>query len=188
MSPAYVLATLLTGSWLALMARSIWRDLRRAGARRPTYIVAVGAVILAVPSALNLWLILGVPVWWSLPLWLPVTVIYVFPSILVWATGGPLPRWGLVGAAREISARWSQIAASLTITDGDRAWLQARSSTLERWRTPETSELIDLYQAKIADVVQPIEGSVEDFDKRVAARNARIDELTERYWTGAKSP
>ena len=181
-----VLSLVYEGS-LVLMAMRLRRELHRSGARRQAYALTSGAVILAAPGPLSVWLVNG-PVWLPLALSLPVFLAYPFPGLLVRATGGPLPQWGLAKASIEISARWNRMVAALEMTDEDRAWLRARSSGLERWRTPETSELIDLYQAKIADVLQPIEGNPEEFDKRVAARNARIDELTERYWARGNNP
>lgn len=188
MSAQQLLLSLAFEGSLVLMARWLRRDLHRSGARRLAYAMASGAVILAVPVPLAVWLVIGAPAWFPLALFLPVALAYPFPGLLVRATGGPLPLWGLAKASTELSVRWSRMAAALEMTDEDRAWLRSRSTGLERWRTPETSELIDLYQAKIADVLQPIEGSPEEFDKRVAARNARIDELTERYWARGNNP
>lgn len=188
MSAQQLLLSLAFEGSLVLMVRRLWRELRRYGAHRRAYTVASVAVILAVPVPLAIWLVTDGPAWFPLALFLPVALVYPFPGLLVRATGGPLPRWGLAKASTELSVRWSRMVAALEMTDEDRAWLRSSSSGLERWRTPETSELIDLYQAKIADVLQPIEGNPEEFDKRVAARNARIDELTERYWARGDNP
>ena len=119
--------------------------------------------------------------WVAWVLFFPGVAACLFTGPVVFLTGGPLPIWGLARTSREIQARWHQMAAVNHVTSEDPVWLVKRSKELDRWRLPETSELIDLYQLKIADLLASGAES-EGFAERAALRNARIEELLERLY------
>ena len=173
-----VLFGALTEVALFMVGPVMWRDLRRAGARRAGFALDAAAVLVAAAAPLVYWLV-GGP--WIVPaLFAPVTILCWSPRLTVWVSGGPDPLHGLAKACWDVSARWQRMVAADEMTDRDRAWLRSSSEKLERWRTPDTSELVAIYQAKIADVLLPFEGSLEELEAREAARNIRINELREQ--------
>jgi hypothetical protein len=102
------------------------------------------------------------------------------PGSVIALTGGPQPRWGLAKAAREIGERWAAIVKADKATEEDEAWLSDKARDLDRWRSPGTAELIDLYQAKVL-------GALESRDPdalrvRAAALDQRIAELIEQMY------
>jgi hypothetical protein len=162
---------------LVIVAVRTRRDLRSHGARPAAY------VLLAIAAALS---ILAPPVflwrrdWVAVTMFTPAVLIYFVPSLAVRLTGGPSARWGLALAAKQIRKRWEEIAESGGGTQADADWLMSQSRLLDRWRSPDTAELIDLYQEKISDLL--FHDDREEFKRRVAAREARIDKLLDSYW------
>lgn len=168
---------------LVLGSRETRRDLRSLGARDGAFVLATSALGVAAVGVLLGWA-------WGLAqvgiFWLPALLVVPWvialwqPRLLVFATGGPLPSWRLANDCRRITRYWNTRARKGAITDPDRAWLRQASSALEKWRTAETSELIDLWQAQVEDMLiadKANRGSVSD---RLEARAARISKLTQQ--------
>jgi hypothetical protein len=166
-----------------LIARDLVRELHRRGARRPGYYVGAVGFVAAVPLPGVIWVVGYQP--WALALLvmaIPSVIFFLSPDLLIAITGGPLPKHGLARIARAVSARWARWAEAGGLNEADAAWLVRQSRELSRWRTPDTAELVDLYQAKIAAILaQPADR--EAFAAEAEARNARIDELLAGYWS-----
>jgi hypothetical protein len=165
---------------LAAMAVVSARNLRHRGGRNLAYVVlGIVALLGALAPPCAAW----VSPWASIALLIPIAMAYIRPAGVVSITGGPLPRWGLAQDAREISARWDAIGNGQD-QERDAIWLLEHSRRLDRWRSPQTAELIDLYQEKVQDLLYHQDR--EGFKKRAAARNARIEELLSSYWADGR--
>jgi hypothetical protein len=162
---------------LAVVAVSARRSLKRRGARPAAFVLLGVGVLLSLLSPLYAALIGG---WVSVVLLVPVGVVYFAPGAAVLISGGPLPRWGLARDAKRIRQRWEALVESGGVTEADEVWLTEQSGRLDRWRSRDTAELIDLYQEKIGDLLNHEDR--EQFRRRVTARNARIDELLVSFW------
>jgi hypothetical protein len=171
---------LVTEATLLLVAVWDWRELRRRGARRPAYALTCGAILLTALAPVAYFSISAFPRWLVAILVIPQILVSLLPGQLVRLTGGPHPLWQLAAISEEISARWDRIVSANEVTAADRVWFVNRSTSLERWRSAETSELVDLYQAKIADLLKPEEP--DGFAALVSTRNSRIDELHEQIY------
>jgi hypothetical protein len=164
---------------LAAIAISGWRELRRRGARGWAHIALVATWLVASLEGPVVWAErVELPVWLAISALLPLVAASFLPGLLVRLTGGQRTAFALASASHRIARRWEAIAQADEPKDADAVWLMARSDELNKWRAPETNELIDLYQAKIADALAQA-GDSEGFTARAAARNQRIHELTE---------
>jgi hypothetical protein len=97
------------------------------------------------------------------------------PRVLVFLSGGPQIRFVVAREQRRIEGIWNKKVASGAVTDDDAKWLKSASESLDRWRSPETSELIALYQEEVADILS--NESADLLDSRERIRNTRVDEL-----------
>ena len=102
---------------------------------------------------------------------------WLWPDALVALTGGPRPEWSLL---RERATLWLDLEA---MDDDQRARaapeLAAGLQTLERYRTPATTEYLDLFRRLLLEDLAPDEGEV------LAARFAEL-ELAMRRSLGAR--
>ncbi len=157
---------------LVIVAVRTRRDLRSHGARPAAY------VLLAIAAALS---ILAPPVflwrrdWVAVAMFTPAVVIYFVPSLAVRLTGGASPLRGLTSDAKEIASRCARVERTNTATVEEELWLRERVQGLERWRVPETAELIGLYHEKVMDLLYGRDR--EQFAERSTARDTRINEL-----------
>jgi hypothetical protein len=153
------------------------RDLQSCGARPVAYWI-MGLSSFLAGSALLAWWVFGSLSGWLVALFVaPEVAVSLLPSRLVALTGGKLPAWHLAEISAAISARWDRVVSANELTEADGAWFQERSRDLNRWRSGATAELVDLYQAKIADLLKP--EVPDDFAQQAATRNAKIDRLQE---------
>jgi hypothetical protein len=173
MSPFDLLVYLIAPEvGLGIVAVRTQGDLRSHGARPAAY------VLLAIVTALS---VLAPPVflwrrdWTSVAMFVPAVAIYFVPSLAVKLTGGPSPLRGLTADAREMASRCARVERTNTATVEEEAWLRKRAEGLERWRTPETAELIEIHREKVMDLLYVQDR--ERFAERTAARDARIEEL-----------
>lgn len=102
---------------------------------------------------------------------------WLWPDAVVALTGGPRPEWALL---RGRAMLWLDLEA---MGDEQRATaapeLEARLAALERYRTPATTEYLDLFHRLLLDDLAPDEGEV------MAARFAEL-ELGMRRSLGAR--
>lgn len=157
-------------SILALVAVGLlvvgW-ELQRYGARRLAYAVAAAAGLLVVV----LWLADGSVIqgpWWILPALVLLTAVTV-PDRFVSVTGGPQAEWGLVRSF-ELAAAHLAIAR----TEEEAAAGIDALRRLDRWRTPRTSEFVDLVQSTYQT---PTESRPPD-------QVERLERLRRRLWAG----
>ena len=178
MNATGAVVTLIAELGVAVLANWGWRDLRRNGARRAAYLFATAAFLLAALVPFLYWVDGGWQPWLGFAMFVPAEFELVFPKMFIRLTGGPTSFWQLAMISQRISLRWEQMVKAAEVTDGDRAWLVEQAGSLNRLRTSLTTELIDLYQAKIADLLGTL-GDPEGFGERADARNHRIMELHE---------
>ncbi len=157
------------------VARSFRADLGRQGARAPAYAAAGVSIAFVVAVPFVYWRLGpgGLPL--ELLLCIPELVFYMSPRVLVFLSGGPQIRFVVAREQRRIKGIWNKKVASGTVTDDDVKWLKSASESLDRWRSPETSELIALYQEEVADILS--DESADLLDSRERMRNTRVDEL-----------
>ena len=109
--------------------------------------------------------------------WGGLLICWLWPDALVALTGGPRPEWSLL---RERAMLWLDLEA---MTDEQRttaaADLEARLQALERYRTPATTEYLDLFRRLLLEDLAPDQGEV------MAARFAEL-ELAMRRSLGAR--
>ena len=109
-----VLLGALADVGLVLMARIMWRELRSVGARRAGFALDA-ATLLVAAAAPPVYLLLGVP-WVVAALYVPVTVLYWSPRLVVWITGGPVPLHARAKARSNLATRRQRIVAADTST------------------------------------------------------------------------
>lgn len=109
--------------------------------------------------------------------WGGLLTCWLWPDALVALTGGPRPEWSLL---HERAMLWLDLEA---MTDEQRTTaapdLEARLQALERYRTPTTTEYLDLFRRLLLEDLAPDEGEV------MAARFAEL-ELAMRRSLGAR--
>jgi hypothetical protein len=144
-------------------------ELQRYGARRFAYMVAAAAGLLVV----GLWLADGSYVqgpWWILPA-LVLLAAVTLPDRFVNLTGGPQAEWGLVRSF-ELAAAHLAIAR----TEEEAAAGIDALRRLDRWRTPRTSEFIDLVQSTYGTPAE----------ERPPDQVDRLERLRRRLWAGLR--
>jgi hypothetical protein len=153
------------------------RDLVGRGAHRLAFLLAAVAYVAAGAA----WLAVALTP-------LPATVAWVasIPAALVTAVPGLLVRvtGGSTSLAR-LRAEIAHLRSALAVSPGPAApdaQLRQRTHGLDRWRTPATTELIDLVQERAFD---RLDGLPVD-PAREAARDARIEELLEGLPAGPR--
>ena len=162
---------------LALLARSDWSDLRRLGARRAAYVITIATIGLVALSAVAYNVSIEYPWWLAVVLFVPVVFASLYPAQIVRLTGGPLLIVRLWAALQEMNDRSDQMTSVNEITAEDEAWMVDQSKRLDLLRSPETAELVDLWQAKIADRLRASDSPESDAE---LARNDRIREAQDR--------
>jgi hypothetical protein len=172
---------------LVLAARDTWRVLRRQGARPIGLGLAAGACSLAAASPFVYFFVWIWQPWLDAALLLPFIALYFFPGRLISITGGPTRLRQLWVALITINNRWELLFQDEAVLASDAEWLAARSAELNGLRTPESQELIDLWQEQISDRLTAEDQ--EAYLARSAPRNTRINELqsvifSQFYWPG----
>jgi hypothetical protein len=176
---------------LAVLARDSWRVLRRAGARPIGFTLEAATYVLAAAAPFVYRLVLIWQPWLDGALLVPFLLVYLFPGRLISLTGGPTRLRRLWVALIAINNRWEILFHDDDTAASDADWLVAQSAELDAFRTTDSSELVDLWQAKIADRLA--DGDPEGYAARCLMRNARIDELQSKvfsrfFWPGWDSP
>jgi hypothetical protein len=99
--------------------------------------------------------------------WGGLLVCWLWPDAVVALTGGPRPEWSLL---RERAMLWLDLEA---MSDDERRErvpeIEARVAALERYRTPATTEYIDLFRRLLLEDLAPDQGEV------MAARFAELE-------------
>ena len=165
----------------ATVAALDWRDLRRIGARRTSLGFVIVATLICWAGCCA-WLVVPFPMSAVVAavLWAPLGIATLLPSQVIAITGGPRDAWLLAQALHEINVHGQLILAGDEVSDADAAWLRQRSSNLDSWRSPETSELIDIWQSKAADFLSS--NDPDAFAERDNLRNERIVDLQDRLF------
>lgn len=142
------------------------------------FVVVAAFLAASIPLA---WLLLGLRLE-LLPMGLMVAPLYAatyFPTQVIALTGGPRRRWRLFMAIHELNTRGAQILAG-TPSDSDLEWLANQSSAINLLREPESSDLVDLWQAKTSAALSS-DGSAGAYDRDVV-RSERIVALQDRLF------
>jgi hypothetical protein len=167
---------LVEGLGFLALAVMDWRDLHKKGARRAAIAALAGATVLAELGPLSYFLD-GWPLWLRLLSPIPLMVLSFMTRRLIEVTGGPLPLWQIAAVVTRIEERWKEFSSRDRATEADELWMTQESLELDRWRSAETDELVDLCQAMVEDIMGAGLEPVDVVAARFAARNARIAEL-----------
>jgi hypothetical protein len=171
---------------IAALARDSWRVLRRRGARRVAFALQAVAYALAVAAPFFYWFVWLWQPWLDAALLVPFTLLYLFPGRLVAWTGGPTRLRRLWVALADIHNRWDLLFQDEDASLSAAQWLTARSGELDGYRSPESDELVDLWQARIHDRLTA--DDQEAYLARCVPRNTRINELHSRIFGGDSPP
>ncbi len=176
---------------LAVAARDSWRVLRRRGARRIAFALLAATYLLAIGAPFAYWFVWLWQPWLDVSLLAPFALLYLFPGRLVSWTGGPTRLRRLWVALIAINNRWEHLFEDEDAVASDAEWLAARSAELDDLRSPESDELVDLWQAKISDRLN--DDDPEGYEARSLERNDRIEGLqfkilADFFWPGWDSP
>ena len=161
-------AALLAVALAAVVLGWLLRDLRVRRARPAAFGVVIGAYGLAAAGWLAA-LVADLPVWAAWLGSLPAIGLTFAPARVVRWTGGPSRQAGL----REAVLLLRDAVALPWLGPADRDRLRARVRRLDRFRTPETAELLDLVAEAAYDRLDelPLDAATD------ATRTARIDAL-----------
>jgi hypothetical protein len=109
--------------------------------------------------------------------WGGLLTCWLWPDAVVAITGGPRPEWALL---RERALLWLDLeAAGADPQAAQPPDVEARLRSLERYRTPATTEYLDLFRHLLTEDIAPEKGEV------MAARFAEL-ELAMRRSLGAR--
>jgi len=161
-------AALLAVALAVVVLGWLLRDLRVRRARPAAFGLVIGAYGLAAAGWLAA-LVADLPVWGAWLGSLPAIGLTFAPARVVRWTGGPSRQAGL----REAVLLLREAVALPWLGPADRDRLRARVRRLDRFRIPETAELLDLVAEAAYDRLDELPVD-DDTD---ATRTARIDAL-----------
>lgn len=172
---AAIALALIGEVFVGALAVQDWRVLRLRGGRRLAYGLAAASVVLAAIGIVAYRFVWVFQPWLDAGLVAPLILVTIFPGRLISLTAGPKGMWHLAVELEKINVRWGEIQLGDQVTQADSLWLVERSRSLDKWRSAESNDLVDLWQAKISDLL-----SIDDregYKGRCIVRNARMKDL-----------